>query len=224
LAAAFEELFDIPDAFRGIPVPGRTDAWILSQAVAKHGVPPDSPALARFPEVYLRHLRLEVEKPGPRKNVMPGVRELLDALSGRGDFYLALLTGNYEAAAQVKLRHFDLWRYFACGAFGDDAPDRNVLVAKALQRIVACGGPSFAAEDAIVIGDTPHDLACAQAAGARSIGVATGSHTAEELRAAGADAVLQDLGDTHEVLRVLQSVIRNPVWRKRLGVEPSPPA
>ena len=213
LTRAFEELFAIPDAFRGIPVPGRTDAWILSQAVSTHGIQPDSPTLARFPEVYLSHLRIEVEQPGPRKNVMPGVRELLDVLSGGDDFYLALLTGNYEAAAHVKLRYFDLWRYFTCGAFGDDAPDRNALVPKAIRRIAACGGPSVAASDAIVIGDTPYDIACAQAAGARSIGVATGSHTVEQLRAAGADVVLQDLSDTSEVLRVLR------IWRKRLGVE-----
>ena len=63
---------------------------------------------------------------------MPGVRDLLDALAERDDVYLALLTGNYEAGAQLKLEHFDLWRYFRCGAFGDGAADRNGLVPKAL--------------------------------------------------------------------------------------------
>ena len=53
---------------------------------------------------------------------MPGVRELLDALAARDDVYLALLTGNYEGGARIKLEYFDLWRYFRCGAFGDDAP------------------------------------------------------------------------------------------------------
>ena len=74
LTSAFEELFAIPDAFRGIPVPGRTDAWILSQAITAHGIPPESATLACFPEVYLRHLTIEVEQDGPRKSVMPGVR------------------------------------------------------------------------------------------------------------------------------------------------------
>ena len=72
---------------------------------------------------------------------MPGVRELLDALAPRDDVYLALLTGNYEAGARLKLEYFDLWKYFPCGAFGDDAPHRNVLVPKALARVAACGGP-----------------------------------------------------------------------------------
>ena len=75
----------------------------------------------------LGYLTRELETPGLRKDIMPGVRELLDALADRDDVYLALLTGNYEAAARVKLEYFDLWRYFACGAFGDEAPDRNGL-------------------------------------------------------------------------------------------------
>src|SRR5256885_706316 len=112
MALAFEELFDIPDAFRGMPMAGRTDAWILSDAAAAHGIPGDAPALARFPAVYLRHLTAEIEKPHPRKIMMPGVRALLDSLAGRDDVYVALLTGNYEAAARIKLEHFDLWRYF----------------------------------------------------------------------------------------------------------------
>ena len=103
----------------------------------------------------------------------------------------------------MKLRHFDLWRYFACGAFGDAAPDRNVLVPKALERIAMCGGPSVAATDAIVVGDTPHDVTCAQAAGARSIAVATGSYSVEDLRAAGADAVFEDFSNTAAVLAAM---------------------
>ena len=221
MSRAFEDLFAVGDAFRGLQIlAGRTDAAILADAAAAHGIPGDSPELARFPDIYIRHLREEVGKPGPRKGVMPGVRALLDALSARDDVYLALLTGNYETAARVKLEYFDLWRYFACGAFGDEAPDRNGLLPQALARVAACGGPRVAPADAVVIGDTPLDVACAAAGGARSIAVATGSHTMDELRAAGADVVLPDLEDTARVLEAL-GVDR---WRKRLGVEPSPPA
>ena len=96
---------------------------------------------------------------------MPGVRPLLDALAARDDVYLALLTGNYEDAARAKLEYFDLWRYFPCGAFGDDAPDRNGLLPKALATIRACGGPVKSRRlDVVVIGDTPLDVECAAAA------------------------------------------------------------
>ena len=209
MARAFEELFDVPDALRGIEMPGRTDAWILSAAAAAHGIPPDSPDLARFPPAYLRHLVHEIDEPSPpraRKGVMPGVRELLDALAARPDVYLALLTGNYEAAAQVKLAYFDLWRYFPCGAFGDAAADRNGLLPKAVARVAALGGPTRAASEAIVIGDTPLDIACARASGARSIAVATGNHGVEELRSAGADIVFQDLGDTSGALDAITNL------------------
>ena len=203
MSRAFEELFGFPDALRGVQFQGRTDASIVSDALAAHRVSRDSPVLSRFPDVYLRHLAHELVQPGPRKGILPGVRELLDALSGRDDVYVALLTGNYEAAAQVKLEYFDLWRYFPCGAFGDDAPERNGLLPKAVARVAACGGPSVAAADTVVIGDTPLDVACAQAGGARSIAVATGSHSVEELRAAAADVVFEDLARTADVLAAI---------------------
>jgi phosphoglycolate phosphatase len=208
MSLAFEEVFAVRDAFHGMPMAGRTDHWILADGARAHGIPADSPHLSRFRDVYIRHLIVELEKPGGRKGVMPGIRELLDALSDRDDFYMALLTGNYEAGARIKLEYFDLWRYFPCGAFGDEAPNRNGLVPKAIARVAACSGPSFSAADAVVIGDTPLDVACAAFAGARSIAVATGSHTVEDLRAAGADVVMHDLSDTGEVLRVIAD--RNP--------------
>lgn len=202
MTRAFDDLFAVPDAFRDVSMPGRTDSWILSDAAAAHHIP--SGDLARFPDVYLPHLVKALDEPGPRKGVMPGVRELLDALADRPDIYLALLTGNYEAAARAKLEYFDLWRYFRCGAFGDDAPDRNGLLPKALARVRACGGPASAASDAIVIGDTPLDVACAAASGARSIAVATGDFDVAALRAAGADVVFEDLSDTSAVLAAIK--------------------
>jgi phosphoglycolate phosphatase-like HAD superfamily hydrolase len=204
MSLAFEEVFAIANAFTGIPMAGRTDAWILNDAAIAHGVAADSPLFPRFREAYLRHLSAELDRPAAtRIGLMPGVRELLDALAQRDDIYLALLTGNYEDGARLKLEYFDLWNYFPCGAFGDDAPHRNVLVPKVLRTVEACGGPAFLAAEAIVIGDTPLDVACAAHVGARSLAIATGSHSVEELRAAGADAVLQDLGDLDQVLRVL---------------------
>jgi phosphoglycolate phosphatase-like HAD superfamily hydrolase len=214
MTSAFEELFSIANAFHDIPMAGRTDAWILSDAAAAHGIRADSADLARFPDAYVRHLAAEIAASaqrgttlsrGGRYGVMPGVRALLDALIDRPDAYLALLTGNYETGAQLKLEHFDLWRYFRCGAFGDGAADRNGLVPKALARVAASGGPAFAPSDAVVIGDTPLDVACARAGGARLIAVATGNHSVDELRAAGADVVFEDLTDTGAVV---QSIFR----------------
>jgi phosphoglycolate phosphatase-like HAD superfamily hydrolase len=137
---------------------------------------------------------------------MPGVETLLDALVEQ-NAYLALLTGNYEDAARLKLEYFDLWRYFRCGAFGDDAPDRNGLLPRALTRVRDCGGPAVAASQVVIVGDTPLDVACAAAGGARSLAVATGSHSVAELRACGADRVFETLADTGAVLAALDDLL-----------------
>ena len=201
---AFEELFAVANEPDNVSMAGRTDPWVLAQLAAGNGVSPDAPELARFHDVYLKHLEVEIEKPGPRKGLMPGVRALLDTLAARDDIHLALLTGNYERAARLKLEYFDLWRYFRGGAYGDEAFDRNALVPKALASVAAAGGPAIAPRDAVVIGDTPLDVACARTAGARSIAVATGSYDVSSLGAAGADVVLTDLSDVAAVLRALR--------------------
>jgi phosphoglycolate phosphatase len=202
MTRAFEDLYGVANAFEGVPFNGRTDAWILSRAAATHGI--DGDAITRFKPLYLDYLAEELHRPGPRKGVMPGISPLLDELSRRGDVYLALLTGNFERGACLKLEYFDLWRYFTCGAFGDTTHDRNGLLAEALARVAICGGPNAAPGDVVVIGDTPLDVGVAVAGGARSMAVATGSHTTDELRASGADVVFQDLSDLEAVLAALE--------------------
>jgi len=206
MTAAFTQLFGVRDAFAQIEMPGRTDAWLLRQALLTHDIPLGDPRVREYRSSYIRHLPQELRHPPPpgaRKGVLPGVRNLLDALAGRECVYLALLTGNYEPAAKLKLEYFDLWKYFRWGAFGDDATDRNGLLPAALARVPESGGPAVTARDTVVIGDTPLDVAVAKAGGARSIGVATGSHPVDRLRDAGADVVFTDLHDTAAVLEAL---------------------
>jgi phosphoglycolate phosphatase len=202
MTRAFEDLYGVPNGFEGVPFNGRTDAWILAHAAAAHGI--DDDALSRFKPLYLDYLADELHTPGPRKGVMPGVAPLLEALADRGHMFLALLTGNFERGAQLKLEHFDLWRYFACGAFGDTTQERNGLLPQALARVTGCGFPQVAPSDIVIIGDTPLDVGVAISGGARSIAVATGGHTTDELRASGADVVFEDLSDLDAVLAVLE--------------------
>lgn len=102
-----------------------------------------------------------------------------------------------------KLRRFELNGWFAEGAFGDDAADRNVLGPIAVRRFDALLGRGFAEDQVIVIGDTTRDVACAQAMGARCLAVATGTHEREKLEQAGAWCCLDDLTDTDRVLDLL---------------------
>jgi phosphoglycolate phosphatase len=197
------------DALDGIPVAGRTDRMILHDALHRLGRDLDEDLFVRLRDAYVLHLREEIELPGQgAKAVMPGIRELLDRLSPRPDVFLALLTGNFEQSARIKLEYFSLWHYFRCGAFADDAADRNALVPFALERARRCGLGTIAPEAVFVVGDTPHDVACAHAAGVVPVGVATGSFSVAELRESGAEIVFTDLRDTDAFLRVIDGDAR----------------
>jgi phosphoglycolate phosphatase-like HAD superfamily hydrolase len=125
-----------------------------------------------------------------------------------GHIHQSVLTGNIRSVAEVKLAALGLreWLDLCIGAYGDDHEDRTELVHVARRRAAAVHGRSaaeFGGTATVVIGDTPLDIAAALAAGARAVGVATGSYSANDLAMAGADAVLSDLTDTAAVLRAL---------------------
>jgi phosphoglycolate phosphatase len=204
---ACHEILGHSDALDGIPVAGRTDWIILHDTLRRIGHALDEDLFGRLRDAYLRHLREEILQPGRGvKDVMPGVRDLLDALGRRDDVFLGLLTGNFEAGARIKLEYFDLWRHFRCGAFGDDAADRNALVPFAVARAREQGLAEIPSRQVIVVGDTPHDVACAHAVGATAVAVATGSFSARDLEACGAAAVFADLSDTVMFLSLVDSV------------------
>jgi phosphoglycolate phosphatase len=121
--------------------------------------------------------------------VLPGIPALLASLAGRDDVRLALVTGNFEAVARLKLKRAGLGRYFPSGqgGFGSDSEDRTRLPAIARRR-AGVDGVSFPRERTIVIGDTPRDIACARADGVRCVAVATGPHGASDLTEADAVA------------------------------------
>jgi phosphoglycolate phosphatase len=206
ITRAFQELFGAADAFAGVSMAGRTDRFLVEQGLERSGVPVTADALTRVRERYLARLAEEIHAPAQgARAMMPGVAPLLDALRTLDHVHCALLTGNYEAGARIKLEHFDLWRRFAWGSYGDDYADRDLLaraaVADAPARGVALRDPA----QAIVVGDTPFDIACARAAGARVVAVATGGHTVDQLRACGPDAVFEDLTDIDAVLKAIDA-------------------
>jgi phosphoglycolate phosphatase-like HAD superfamily hydrolase len=205
MTRAFQQTFGITDAFQGQHFGGRTDSFLVSHALKKAGLPDTPEAHHQFRANYIPLLAEEIQHPGEgHKGLMPGARELLEVLHAEHhDLHLALLTGNYREAAEIKLQHFELWDFFEWGAFSDDHFDRNELVPIAKSRAETYDIPAEAIERVIVIGDTPHDIECARVAGAKSIAVATGGYTVEQLREFGADAALQDLSDTEAVITLL---------------------
>jgi phosphoglycolate phosphatase-like HAD superfamily hydrolase len=198
---AFAETFGVEDAFAGMAMGGRTDRFLVEQALARTGLPAAAADLDRFRAAYLAHLDVAIHEPGHgTKARLPGVAALLDAVEATRAVQAALLTGNYEGGARIKLRHFDLWHRFAWGAFGDDHADREALACAALAEARARGVRLERPGDAVVVGDTPFDIACARAAGARVIAVATGGHSLAELTALGPDLAVPDLQDVDGLL------------------------
>ncbi|MGE0043090.1 MAG: HAD family hydrolase [Vicinamibacterales bacterium] len=201
MTRAFHDVFGHDQAFNGVHMAGRTDRFLISGALARTGLPDTDEQHRRFYEAYLPLLAEEIEQPPTgRYALLPGVAALLEHLAGRADVHLALLTGNHETAARIKLAHFGIASYFPWGVFGDESPVREDLGRLALRRAAERGLPT---SRLAVIGDTPQDVETARAAGARAVAVATGTFPAAALTAAGADVVLEDLGDTARVLDLL---------------------
>jgi phosphoglycolate phosphatase-like HAD superfamily hydrolase len=187
----FEEVFSVKEAFRGIPMDGKTDLQIIQEGISAHGLTLSDGLLASILERYVENLKREIRNPGGHS--MPGARDLLDTMAAHGNVRLGLLTGNIERGARIKLEAFGLDSYFSGGAFGDDSEQREGLLPIALGRFRAMTGRNFKYGDCIVIGDTPMDVACSKPFGATCIAVSTGSYSREELLETDADHVVQDL-------------------------------
>jgi phosphoglycolate phosphatase-like HAD superfamily hydrolase len=204
---AFEEVFGVAEAFADVSMAGRTDRWLVETALVRHGITATPERLDAFRARYLALLDAAIGEPGSgRRGVMPGVPEVLSVLRARADSCLALLTGNYAEGARIKLEHFGLWAHFAWGAFGDDHAERDALARAAVAAAAARGIALAEPAHAIVIGDTPFDIACARAAGARVVAVATGHHGIDELAAHAPDLVLDDLRDIDALVGFIDQV------------------
>lgn len=169
--------------------------------MAEAGVPCEKEMIDRAIGQYVRDLRQELPAELAKK-IYPGVSELLAELSTR-PVLLGLLTGNVKTGAQVKLESLGLWDRFALGAFADDSPVRKELADIAVRRACEQAGQRFEGKRIVIIGDTGHDVACGRHLNARTIGVATGHSSRDQLLAHGADHAIDDLSDTEAVLAAI---------------------
>ena len=192
-ASALVEVFGTAGDVDGYNFAGRTDPRIVLDLVTAAGIPEEEARekLPRMKELYLDRLSRALDRQGMR--LLPGVTELLEKLAAREDAVLALLTGNWEPGARAKLARFDLNRYFDFGAFGCDAVDRSDLPPVALDRAERAVGRRFQPAEALIVGDSIHDVSCARAHGIPCLAVTTGRTPAAALHEAGADWVVPDL-------------------------------
>ena len=182
-----------------VRIAGLTDYQIAVKTFESMGIQPDEVFLRRFVDRYGELLPSSL----PRKQgrVLPNVREVLEHLRGRDDVRSYLLTGNTRAGATAKLTHYDLMQFFPDGAFAEDAGERSTIAGRALE-LARRTGP-VADDRVFVIGDTPHDIHCASAIGARTIAVATGGYTIDELRSEDPWRVFEELPPPREFAQLI---------------------
>jgi phosphoglycolate phosphatase len=201
LKSAFKERFDIDDDLRDIEIAGMTDSGIVASILNKHKIPATNENVSAFLDSYVHFLSLEL--PQRKGALLPGVLDLLERLKSRPHLVLALLTGNVSRGAQLKLEHYGVWHFFEFGAFADDHRDRNRLGSFARARAKEKHGREFSASEIDVIGDTPRDIACGKTLGARTIAVATGTWSRDELAKYDPDFLIDDLSDVKTVINTL---------------------
>lgn len=200
LQRAVTDRFAVADSLKDIEIAGRTDSGIARQIFRKYGVAETAENFAAFFDAYLGHLAELL--PATQGRLLPGVVPLLEALRQRPDIALGLLTGNLARGAELKLTHYDVWHYFEFGAYANDHHDRNELGRFACARLRERHGIDLPCDRIFILGDTPHDIACARAIGARAIAVATGGSGREQLAAAEPDFLFDDFSDLDAVLAV----------------------
>jgi phosphoglycolate phosphatase len=230
LFQAIKDIYGLEGELGGYSFHGRTDPGIIHDLVAMWAADPQE-VLAEFdggtqpqvvtalaarlgyssagidrllPACLARYVELVREEVAAGcVEVLPGIDELVRVLSADETVLVGLLTGNVEEGARVKLAPTGLWKYFAVGAFGSDSAHRPDLPAVAVARAEALNGRHYAGKQIVVVGDTPSDVECGAYLGVRSVAVATGRYSVDELSAHDPDHVFADFSDWRTALRAM---------------------
>ena len=195
------------ECFGGTPpepdLAGATDRGVAAAMLRHFERELEEAAFLGFYDAYLTRLEENLASGRFPVRLLPAAAEAVRAVDEAAGTALGLLTGNIEAGARAKVAHFGLQEFFPFGAFGALHEDRNLLGPLAMQAAAEHVGSAFLPEETVVVGDTPKDIACARAAGAACIAVATGRFSVDELREAGADLALADLRELLPLLPAL---------------------
>lgn len=198
LERGFTEEFGIDHVIDKMSLSGRTDRAIVRQMLDLAGLEVSEENIQRTQQAYLRHLPECLTTLQGR--VLPGIAELLVTLQSRADVLVGLLTGNIRAGAKVKLGHFGIHEHFRVGGYGDVHLDRDDVAREAFADVRRHLERDLDAQAVWVVGDTPLDVRCARAIGAKVLAVATGWHPRAELEAHAPDLLLDDLSDPAPLL------------------------
>ncbi len=213
MQTAGEALFGPPFVTDGLDFAGRIDPLLIAELLELNKRQVNESTMREFRLRYHSELHASAARAGGvLGRALPGVHELLAKLRSLS-VAMGLLTGNFAETGQIKLRACGIDpTWFEPTVWGDDSPivppRRDHLPAVAMQRVQDRLGRPIAPDRVIIVGDTPHDIRCAQVNGCRSMGVATGKYSMDDLRRAGADHVVADLSQVDEMVKVLTTDVR----------------
>ena len=191
MATAFTKLHGRCDQVDGVPFSGRTDRVIGRDLLLAHGLSDSSTTWELFRDAYLQELPSALEVSAGE--VLPGVLPLLQELAEYQAVAIGLLTGNLRDGARLKLGYYGIDGFFAFGGFGDEHFERNDVARDAFSAARSAVGGNLEPANVWVIGDTPLDIGCARAIGAKVLAVATGQYSMDELRKEKPDLLAENL-------------------------------
>lgn len=197
MEGALREAFGITAPTHGVPYAGRTDRAIAEDLFRYHGVEVTEERWMFFREKYLNLLKICLAEKGGL--VLPGIPKLIEHLSRQEGIVIGLLTGNIRDGAYRKLSHYALDQFFTFGGFGDHHTNRDDVARLALKEVERETENRHRLDRVWVIGDTPADVQCGRAIGAKTIAVATGLHSLETLQGTSPDYALADLSGFDEL-------------------------
>jgi phosphoglycolate phosphatase len=208
-ASTMEKVYGSRGNLDKISASGMTDTQIMLEALRDEGFTPEKILGAKddLLKIFREEMQIVHNRSENHYEVLEGVREILEETARNPRFINALLTGNLSCAAEIKLQTVGLWKYFENkpNAFGEISHDRREVARRAGKLFSEFYDFNFNPEQFIVIGDTPNDIACARALGAKAVAVATGkNHPKEELSEHNPDVLLDNLKDTKEILEIFK--------------------
>lgn len=197
--------YGIEKSCQAVRMDGRTDRAIVRDLVNFFKILPQEPVEKTIDDILHRYLN-NLEKEILARDlytILPGIETILENLKGRSDIVLGLATGNLRRGAEIKLNRGNLFHFFSCGGFGCDSEVRSELVTFAIRRGKEFAKFDFSQDEIFVIGDTEFDIEAGQKAGAKTVAVATGSHSMDILAKYKPDFLFGDFSDPNSFLKIL---------------------
>jgi len=193
--------FGMTRPIEGISTAGRTDRGITQDLFKFYDIVMSDENWDRFHDRYTDNLKAALN--GSPGQILPGIPELLAALQARDDVTMGLLTGNFEHGARIKLEHYALDEFFEFGGYGDHHADRDDIARDVFRVLQSRHGDDIDTDRVWVIGDTPHDVQCGRAIGARVAAVGTGMFALETLAESQPDHLFEDFSEYERLLAML---------------------